>query len=353
MASPDLGVLRTAKAALDEDLISQEDFDGIKHAFLRAQQIKAGLDAGFIGEQEYARARDAFLHALDFNLVSSTSPRVPAKVRIAAAQAPAQQPYRGSTGGAASTGGGNLRNSSEGGYNSPSKQQSIGARGHSLFAPTNNQHNAAVAAFATDGDTVSAADGRYGGPHSPMRAASASTTAAPFQGGARASMPFPSTVPRHSVDKGSGGGGGGGGAKVSLSGIVVNPDCADIFNHIKTRSGYRFVTYKIDDAGKEVVLDQIGERASSYADFVASLPHSNCRYAVYDYERGSLKKLVFVNWVPDNSYAKEKMMYSTTKEALKGSLDGIAAEMQATDVSDLDLDEMTEKIKAGMTRPQG
>ncbi len=55
MATQDLAVLRTAKQAMGEGLIGQEDFDQIKTAFLRAQQIKAGLDAGFIREEDYVQ----------------------------------------------------------------------------------------------------------------------------------------------------------------------------------------------------------------------------------------------------------------------------------------------------------
>lgn len=67
----DLSALRAAKQALDEQLITQQDFDCVKVAFLRAQQIKAGLDAGFIKQEAYERASDAYLHALDFQLMSS------------------------------------------------------------------------------------------------------------------------------------------------------------------------------------------------------------------------------------------------------------------------------------------
>jgi len=67
----DLSALRAAKQALDEQLITQQDFDCVKVAFLRAQQIKAGLDAGFIKQDAYERASDAYLHALDFQLMSS------------------------------------------------------------------------------------------------------------------------------------------------------------------------------------------------------------------------------------------------------------------------------------------
>ncbi|PNH05968.1 hypothetical protein TSOC_007706 [Tetrabaena socialis] len=73
MATADLAVLRTAKQALDEGLLNPEDYDFIKKAFLRAQQIKAGLDAGFIKEEDFVQARDSFLHSLDFALVGNTS----------------------------------------------------------------------------------------------------------------------------------------------------------------------------------------------------------------------------------------------------------------------------------------
>lgn len=75
MASLDLATLRTAKIALGEDLITQDDFLLIKKAFLKAQQIKAGLDAGFIREEDYQQARDSFLHSLDFTVSATmTSP---------------------------------------------------------------------------------------------------------------------------------------------------------------------------------------------------------------------------------------------------------------------------------------
>ena len=59
--------LRTAKAALDEGLIDASDFNEIKSAFLRAQQIKAGLDAGFILEADYQNVKQAFLNSLNMS----------------------------------------------------------------------------------------------------------------------------------------------------------------------------------------------------------------------------------------------------------------------------------------------
>ena len=73
--------LRTAKAALDENLITQADYDAVKESVLRAQgsilqaqQIKAGLDAGIIPEEELVNVKRAFLNSLT---IQSGIPSVP------------------------------------------------------------------------------------------------------------------------------------------------------------------------------------------------------------------------------------------------------------------------------------
>jgi cofilin len=80
----DLSVLRTAKLAMQEDLIDQADFDFIKQAFLKAQQIKAGMDAGFLRQEDFEQARDAFLKSLDFS-VERVAPAAAAPQHAAAA----------------------------------------------------------------------------------------------------------------------------------------------------------------------------------------------------------------------------------------------------------------------------
>ena len=55
--------LRTARAALQEGLITEGDYEAVKAAFLKAQQFKAGLDAGFISEADYAEVKTRFLDA--------------------------------------------------------------------------------------------------------------------------------------------------------------------------------------------------------------------------------------------------------------------------------------------------
>lgn len=65
--------LRAARMALDEGLISEDDFESIKVAFMKAQQYKAGLDAGFIEPADYADVKARFLDDIS-RLSISTAP---------------------------------------------------------------------------------------------------------------------------------------------------------------------------------------------------------------------------------------------------------------------------------------
>lgn len=74
-------VLKTAKEALDKGLISKEEYDGVKGAFLKAQQIKAGLDAGFILEQDYDQVKTAFLQSLNLSSDGTVEVKLPGELQ--------------------------------------------------------------------------------------------------------------------------------------------------------------------------------------------------------------------------------------------------------------------------------
>lgn len=65
--------LRTARDALEQNLIESSDYDQVKTAFLRAQQIRAGLDAGFIRQDDYNQIKQTFLQSLQGMSVGPSS----------------------------------------------------------------------------------------------------------------------------------------------------------------------------------------------------------------------------------------------------------------------------------------
>jgi cofilin len=134
------------------------------------------------------------------------------------------------------------------------------------------------------------------------------------------------------------------------SGVQCAPECVKEFEEMKIRSAYQYIVFQITDDKKSIVIDVKGERGASFEDFTSNLPDGGCRYAVLDVEintksGATTNKLIFIAWSDDNASVKPKMLYASSKDALKKALTGINEEYQATDRGDLDLAEI--KKKAG------
>jgi len=129
----------------------------------------------------------------------------------------------------------------------------------------------------------------------------------------------------------------------AASGMAVHDDCKLRFMELKAKRTHRFVVYKIEEAQKQVVVEQLGEPSQGYEDFAAFLPADECRYAVYDFEfitEGNVPKsrIFFIAWSPDTARVRSKMIYASSKDRFKRELDGIQIELQATDPTEIGLD---------------
>merc|ERR1712061_924887 len=79
-----------------------------------------------------------------------------------------------------------------------------------------------------------------------------------------------------------------------------------------------------------------------------SFPDSEARFAVYDCpiiakSGAETNKLILIMWNSDNAPVKSKMLYASSKDALKKKLTGIENEFQATEKSDFLLPEVAKK----------
>eukprot|EP01001_Neometanema_parovale_P000824 NODE_10933_length_570_cov_144.400447_g10655_i0.p1 GENE.NODE_10933_length_570_cov_144.400447_g10655_i0~~NODE_10933_length_570_cov_144.400447_g10655_i0.p1 ORF type:complete len:155 (+),score=57.77 NODE_10933_length_570_cov_144.400447_g10655_i0:51-467(+) len=126
----------------------------------------------------------------------------------------------------------------------------------------------------------------------------------------------------------------------SASGVVASDECVHTFNDLKLKKKYRFVTYKID--GGNIVPDVLGtDRSVTWPEFVKTLPNEP-RYVIFDYDFKTneaqprdCNKIVFLNWVPDSSGVKLKMVAASSKEAIRKKFEGVL-EHQANDIGDAD-----------------
>ena len=137
----------------------------------------------------------------------------------------------------------------------------------------------------------------------------------------------------------------------SMSGISLSADAIDVFYLVRSKSKYRWVIWKINDDSTEVVIEKLGDPSSTYADFLRELPQNDCRYAVYDYDfvgpdGQNHSKIVFINWAPDVSKVKSKMMYASTKDFFKTNLEGLSIEFQGSDFEEISNDEVGSAVRA-------
>ncbi|KAI8341481.1 hypothetical protein BC941DRAFT_417005 [Chlamydoabsidia padenii] len=131
------------------------------------------------------------------------------------------------------------------------------------------------------------------------------------------------------------------------SGVGVNPDCMEFYQELKLRKKYKYIIFKLSDDFKEIIVESTAE-TSTYDEFVAKLPAEEPRYAVYDFDyekpgEGQRNKITFFAWTPDNAKIRQKMVYASSKEALRRQLVGFAIEIQGTDFSEVDYDTVLDK----------
>ncbi|CAL8269676.1 unnamed protein product [Boreogadus saida] len=136
------------------------------------------------------------------------------------------------------------------------------------------------------------------------------------------------------------------------SGVTVTDDVIAVFNDMKVRKAQaneedkkkrkKAVLFCISpdkqniilEEGKEILCGDVGTTVKDpYLEFVKMLPSDDCRYALYDatYETKETKKedLVFIFWAPETASMKSKMIYASSKEAIKKKFSGIKHELQA------------------------
>uniref|UniRef100_A0A8D0E4U7 Cofilin 1 n=1 Tax=Salvator merianae TaxID=96440 RepID=A0A8D0E4U7_SALMN len=135
------------------------------------------------------------------------------------------------------------------------------------------------------------------------------------------------------------------------SGVAVSDGVIKVFNDMKVRKASTPEEVKkrkkavlfclsedkkniILEEGKEILVGDVGDTIDDpYLHFVKMLPDRDCRYALYDatYETKESKKedLVFIFWAPECASLKSKMIYASSKDALKKKFTGIKHEVQA------------------------
>ncbi|KAJ1964006.1 cofilin [Dipsacomyces acuminosporus] len=131
------------------------------------------------------------------------------------------------------------------------------------------------------------------------------------------------------------------------SGVGVNGACLEAYNELKLKHTSKYIIFKLSDDNKEIVVEKTSAD-KDYEGFLGDLPEQECRYAVYDFEfekEGTIRnKILFYAWSPDTAKIKGKMLYASSKDALRKALVGIATDIQGTDLDEVSHTSVLEKV---------
>ena len=134
------------------------------------------------------------------------------------------------------------------------------------------------------------------------------------------------------------------------SGIGVNQECIDKFNEIKMQKSFKYVLMHIENE-KEIKVTKCGAKDATFQNFFDDLmearKNGHGRYALYDHimsDSGN-NKLLFILWNPDDIPVKNRMLYASSKEALKKKFPGVQRELQANEVEEITEQEIESKLK--------
>jgi len=131
------------------------------------------------------------------------------------------------------------------------------------------------------------------------------------------------------------------------SGAVPESDCLDTFQQLKLGKKLKYIIFTLKNEAS-IIVEKTSE-SREYDDFLSNLPENECRWAVYDFQfekdGAQRNKIVFYSWSPDSAKTRQKMVFASSKDALKRNFVGIAVEIQGTELDEVRYEVVLDKAK--------
>lgn len=131
--------------------------------------------------------------------------------------------------------------------------------------------------------------------------------------------------------------------------VTVADESLTAFNDLKLGKKHKYVIYSLNDKKTDIIVEKTSTEAD-YDTFLEEFPENECKYAIYDFEyelgggEGKRSKIVFFTWSPDTAPIRSKMVYASSKDALRRALNGVATDIQGTDFSEVAYEVVLDKV---------
>jgi cofilin len=132
--------------------------------------------------------------------------------------------------------------------------------------------------------------------------------------------------------------------------VTVSDMCLQEYQALKVDKKHKYILFNLDKSNTEIVVEKVSS-STDYDDFIADLPETECRWAVYDFEfekeGAGRNKLTFVSWMPETVTVKQKVLFASSEGELRRSLEGIELEIKGTEYSEVAYASVLEKVSHG------
>ncbi|MCT9004639.1 actin-binding ADF family protein [Streptomyces rhizosphaerihabitans] len=134
------------------------------------------------------------------------------------------------------------------------------------------------------------------------------------------------------------------------TGARVSSACLRAYHDLRDGKKHKYVLFNLGKDNTEIVVEKVSS-STDYEDFIADLPETECRWAVYDFEfekeGAGKRKLAFVWWAPHAAQASQKMFFGASNNGLVRSLAGVAFEIQGAEYSEVAYEAVLDKANSG------
>merc|ERR1712135_273274 len=120
---------------------------------------------------------------------------------------------------------------------------------------------------------------------------------------------------------------------------MVKDECLTAFEELQANQKYKFIIYRLseDQTIEKFAKDVTNETHwKTFYDYLQKIQkEKDCRFATYDFryltsEGSSRNKIAFLLFCPEDAHVKKRMLYASSKDALKLKLGkGIKEDIQA------------------------
>jgi len=144
------------------------------------------------------------------------------------------------------------------------------------------------------------------------------------------------------------------------SGVEVTEACISAFQDMKipdsSKPRNRCIIFKISDDKKKIEIEKVilkneKDQEQQYNEIVQELPPKEGRYIVWDLLIPNAKsgkendKLIFMSWSPDDAPVQSRMIFASSKDAIKKKLQGIGTAVDCSDMDEANYKDVCDKCK--------